>query len=726
MRRFFTALFAATGLLVGCSDSILATPTEQVPDSLLIEQVLDHTELATLDLFSMEMCSPPKSAACRYSGQPGFPALIGPFAASPTALVTVAAPTSGVTVTGEFCGRAWRTGSDSVSRSGVKACGLGWSYTGGVSSPPSDTTPPTPVDTLPPGAVIFQGAPTVTFIPGDGSLPPPDTTPPVPPDTTPPPPTGSYMPELPRDPMLWTYALPVATGNTITVAPGDDLQAALNAIQCGDEIVVDPSVRFLGHLRLPQTNCGTTWNIIRTAGIIPAFGVRVHPSDTTGMFEVVSPDAHQAYSWEAGVAYWWITGGRFLHDPNRPVISSGRQRAWWTVGEWHNSTGRAAMAAADAAGTFPHHIVLDRVYIHGNPQQDTRTCVRAHADDFVLIDSWLGECHEVGSDSQALAGFWGPRRAMLRNNTFESDTENTMFGGPGGPNVILSLIPQDITLLGNYVVTPHAWNKNHPGFVAVQGTCGSQPCRWSVKKASEAKLGIRVLYEGNVFDGNWPDAQSGGGLLFQNTEGTNGRITDFTFRDNLVMNTPGGISFCTVADYRATDGNPNTDPWGMPPSCERLAVYQNWFMMNADPIFGTPGSRKASELYGSTKGTLYDHNTFWWGAGEGYNFISLHGVNREGTVVTNNVYCQVRYGVSASGAMGQAAWDKIDPTAMVAGNLILDATPLTGMTGFAIKTQNCGAGFPDASGFTGTDGLRPGADPNAWPLSREDAVKRGS
>ncbi len=61
---------------------------------------------------------------------------------------------------------------------------------------------------------------------------------------------------------------------------------------------------------------------------------------------------------------------------------------------------------------------------------------------------------------------------------------------------------------------------------------------------------MRVLIEGNVFDGSWTDGQSGGAITLMGTnQGGNCRwcrVTDVTFRRNLVRNNASGL---TVATY---------------------------------------------------------------------------------------------------------------------------------------------------------------------------------
>src|ERR1700741_2519828 len=87
-------------------------------------------------------------------------------------------------------------------------------------------------------------------------------------------------PELPRV-LLATHYVP-PTGATINVPPGGDFQAALNAAQPGDQIVLPPGATYTtppDGFVLPNKP-GADWIVIRTSslGSLPAEGSRVSPA----------------------------------------------------------------------------------------------------------------------------------------------------------------------------------------------------------------------------------------------------------------------------------------------------------------------------------------------------------------------------------------------------------------------------------------------------------------
>ncbi|HVZ19898.1 MAG TPA: hypothetical protein VG871_02485, partial [Vicinamibacterales bacterium] len=66
---------------------------------------------------------------------------------------------------------------------------------------------------------------------------------------------------------------------TVSVAPGGDLQAALDAAQPGDVILLASGGTYVGNFRLPM-KAGTADITIRTSstdGSLPAPGVRISP-----------------------------------------------------------------------------------------------------------------------------------------------------------------------------------------------------------------------------------------------------------------------------------------------------------------------------------------------------------------------------------------------------------------------------------------------------------------
>src|SRR5204862_2381570 len=118
-----------------------------------------------------------------------------------------------------------------------------------------------------------------------------------------------------------------------------------------------------------------------------------------------------------------------------------------------------ALGAGDSTQTdlpqVPHDLVLDRLYIHGDPVLGQKRGVSLNSRDTWLINSYISDCKAVGQDSQAIQGHNGPGNFLIENNYLEGATENFLLGGadPAIPN----LVTGNITFRRNYLYKPLAW-----------------------------------------------------------------------------------------------------------------------------------------------------------------------------------------------------------------------------------------------------------------------------
>ena len=98
------------------------------------------------------------------------------------------------------------------------------------------------------------------------------------------------------------------------------------------------------------------------------------------------------------------------------------------------------------------------------------------------------------------------------------------------------MVPSDIEIRRNHFAKPLAWKLGHPDYAGTP---------WSVKNLFELKNARRVLVEGNLFERNWPHAQTGTAILFtpRNQNGTApwSVVEDVTFRHNIVRQSGSGM-----------------------------------------------------------------------------------------------------------------------------------------------------------------------------------------
>jgi uncharacterized protein YjdB len=329
-------------------------------------------------------------------------------------------------------------------------------------------------------------------------------------------------PELPRSTPSAT--VPAPTGKTIRVAAGGNLQAALNSALPGDVVALAPGATFVGQFTLPNKAC-TGWITLRTDtpdANLPAAGQRITPSYATQLAKLVSPDNQPALRTAIPTCQWRvfaveITGTLPISSLQYGLVALG-DGGWVGGGESQTSLDRV-----------PTDLVLDRVYIHGTATLNSQRCIALNSARSSIVNSWISDCHAKGFDSQVIEGWNGPGPYLIENNFLSGAGENIMFGGadPG----INGLSPSDITIRRNHVYKDPSW----------KGV-------WAVKNLFELKNARRVLAEGNVFENNWVDAQMGYAIAIKSTTDVCGTgclwegSTDFTFRYNVVKNSPRGFN----------------------------------------------------------------------------------------------------------------------------------------------------------------------------------------
>src|SRR5262245_49031155 len=307
------------------------------------------------------------------------------------------------------------------------------------------------------------------------------------------------------------------TPRTFEPQNGGELRAALGEARPGDTIVLRAGAIYEGPFRLaPKT--GTGWITLETssADSLPPPGTGVTPRDAALMPRLVSGSDPILTALPGAHHY------RFLGLEIAPAPGSFLY-ALVQLGDGESSLAQV-----------PHHFSFDRCYLHGDPGRGSCRGIAMNSSDTVVVDSHLSDFKEVGADSQAICGWSGPGPFRIEGCTLEAAGENVMFGG--ADPAIPGLIPSDITIRRNRFSKPHSWRSEDPSFA---GT------RWSVKNLFELKNARRVVVDGNVFENNWAQAQSGFAILMTVRNQDRGApwstIEDVTFTNNVVRHAGAGI-----------------------------------------------------------------------------------------------------------------------------------------------------------------------------------------
>lgn len=370
--------------------------------------------------------------------------------------------------------------------------------------------------------------------------------------------------ELPRVTVSSAIADTPAPGAVINVNAGGNLQTALNAAQCGDVIQLQAGATFSGKFIVPAKNCDINhWIWIRTSSpdsALPAEGQRITPcyAGVTSLegrpqYSCANPQNVMAtveiqtkgdgpFQFAAGANFYRFIGLQVT----RPAGTPGPARLM------------SAQATMD-------HIVVDRSWLHGAPQDETHDGVNLDgATNVAVVDSYFNDFHCISIigaciDAHAVAGGVSDTQDgpfLIQDNFLEASGEEVMFGGGAA-----TLTPSDIEILNNHFWKPWQWMPGNNPFVG-----GPNGNPFIVKNHLELKNAVRVLVEANLMENNWGGfSQTGYGILLtpknQHTQSGSDvcplcQVTDVTIRYVHVSHGGGGIQMVTDLSGNGKDGAP--------------------------------------------------------------------------------------------------------------------------------------------------------------------------
>lgn len=427
---------------------------------------------------------------------------------------------------------------------------------------------------------------------------------------------AAVLPQSPRIFLNTIYTPP--SGQTIPVLAGGDFQAALNTAQPGDVITLAAGATFQGPFTLPNKS-GPGWIIVRTSApdsSLPPPGSRVAPSHAPVMPKiVVGSGSGGAVKTVPGAHYFRFIGIEFAPVAGQFVTNLIELGAGETT-----------------AAALPNNIIFDRCYIHGDPTVGGRRGVLMNSASTAVIDSYLADFKEQGSDSQALLGWNGPGPFKIVNNFLEGAGENVMFGG--ATTTIPNVVPSDIEIRGNHFFKPLSWRPGDPSYAGTP---------WTVKNLFELKNAARVLVDGNILEFNWVGADQAGFAIQFTPRGESGTVpwavvADVTFTHNIVQHSPGGVNMLGF-----DDSSPSRQ-------LQRVFFQNNLFTDIGGAMWGFG---RLFQFVGGTAHVIIDHNTAVQTEAPIYAASGPHEPNT-GFIFTNTITPNNQFGLGGDGTTGSS------------------------------------------------------------------------
>jgi hypothetical protein len=388
----------------------------------------------------------------------------------------------------------------------------------------------------------------------------------------------------------------------IKVGPKDSLQAALNAANYGDTIVVEAGVTLSGNFTLPQKN-GTGEIVIQSSRIaeLPE-NKRVNPSQSALFAKLQTPTTDPVIATAPGAHHYRFQGIEFYTTDSTKLVYDVVRLGG----------GRKEQKTVD---TVPHHLVIDRCYIHGFDTQDVQRGISLNSAETTVSNSYISNIHGVGYDTQAIAGWNGPGPFHIVNNHLEAAGENVMFGGADSGSE--ALIPSNIEIRGNYIFKPSSWKVGHPTYAGKH---------WTVKNLLELKSAKNVVIDGNVMENNWTDGQDGTSIVItvrnQECKANWSTVQQVTFTNNIVATGQGGMNFLGK-DNEAEPAYGKCPAGSTSTRGTDVLVSNNLFYDIRGPFL----------VFNGFNNVTFTHNTHI----QTGNIMTLYGTPSEKFVYTNNL-----------------------------------------------------------------------------------------
>jgi uncharacterized protein (TIGR03437 family) len=320
-----------------------------------------------------------------------------------------------------------------------------------------------------------------------------------------------------------------ASAATIVVPAGGDLQAAINASSCGDEITLQAGATFSGNFLLkykgPCSGTAADYITIRSSNLasLPPAGTRITPAYASAMARLVANSSVPAIEAEANAHHYKLVGLEITNIGGSIVTQE------LIVLGSRSSGGRIPFLQ------HPHDLTFDRCWIHEatndttTPDSVTTTAVRGFNLD--ATDVRITECRIAGfrtyqpsaqglEASNAILFPTSALRVTVNNTYLEAWFVPVFFGGSGGssPNTATvtnaSLTRATLSIVSNLSVGDLIAFKVTNGHQPAGATCSSCSVVFEVARVTAINGNI-VDYVGQY---NYGGTGTGGNPLLQAPE----------------------------------------------------------------------------------------------------------------------------------------------------------------------------------------------------------------
>lgn len=312
-----------------------------------------------------------------------------------------------------------------------------------------------------------------------------------------------------------------------------------------------------------------------------------------------------------------------------------------------------------------HHIILDRVYIHGNgfPER-IRVGLGWGSDYSALIDSridriqiWKSNGFAGGEEAPVAIHFGAPGPALIHNNYI--DTPGITVFADGGVNP-----PHDVVISNNHITA----SLNY-----FDGSADPDEYFHFNRHRFELKRGVRFVIKNNLIENSWSVVNQGALIALTPRPPFGGSnapynyttgVRDILFENNVLRNAP---QFLIL-----TGGNGLTSAVPNPITTQRIKFHNNLIYNITGSVWNSPkqylgGTGKSGVVFsvgGGVQDLVITHNTIFNNTGDFVRLFHYEGGNTRNSDLRLNDNLLVNPGFAyfmlGNGVMGRAVGSNLN------------------------------------------------------------------